>query len=311
MGYEKGGWSSYIPELTGPISQFDWCIAHPPQPGKTHVYEERRIEIAQVLRGGEACGAQTVLTADGFVAKFYDPMYYKFYDGILPGDKTDVTAYADRDYIREAAAYTELCDTPVYGEITPTYHGSWSMNIPIVAEVAEENLSTREVRLIIIGYISGTSMQALDTENLTWEERENIMIKVIEADIDLRFVGVRHDDFEPRNIMLSLPKGINTYDTDDLRVCIIDYAISFLSKDKGRKGPVPEVHNPLFYWTGADLWSDWGWLPPWKEATDWMWTIWGSGGKDGKYLAVERDPDSRLEKPKRARKLKFGSRIQT
>jgi hypothetical protein len=298
MGYEKRGWSSSIPEVTGTISQFEWCIAHPPEPGKTHADEERCIEITQVLRGGEACGAQIVLTADGFVAKIYDPMYYKFYDGFYLTDKANVTAYADKHYIKEAAAYTELRDTPIYGELTPTYHGSWTMNIPILAE---ETYSVREVRLIIVGHVPGTSMQALNTEDLTWKERENIMIKVIEADIDLRFVGVRHDDFEPRNIMLSLPEGVNTYDTDDLHVCIIDYAVSFLSKDKGRKGPVPEVHNPLFYWPGRDLWSDWGWLPPWEEAVDWMWTIWGNGGKGGKYLAVLRDPAHPLGEPKRIR----------
>jgi hypothetical protein len=29
-----------------------------------------------------------------------------------------------------------------------------------------------------------------------------------------------------------------------------------------------------------------------------MWKTWGNGGEDGKYVVVERDPDSRLGKPK-------------
>jgi hypothetical protein len=31
------------------------------------------------------------------------------------------------------------------------------------------------------------------------------MTKLIEADINLRFSGVRHDDLEPRNVMLAIP----------------------------------------------------------------------------------------------------------
>ncbi|OAL02304.1 hypothetical protein IQ06DRAFT_292994 [Phaeosphaeriaceae sp. SRC1lsM3a] len=295
MGYWEYGHNP--PKVTGNLSHFDYCIAHPPEPGRKHPEDERYIEIAKVLRGGEACGAQTVLTADGFVAKFFDPMYYDFNDGYWPGEKTNVTGYADKHYITEAGAYSELSRTSVYGSITPIYYGSWTTNVSVIVDGLEK---TREVRLVMVEYIPGTTMFDMDPRELTGKERENIMIKVIESKIDLLFVGVRHEDFEPRNIMLSLPDGSDTYEIDDFRLCVIDYAQCDLLKDDGPPNvPVAEVHNPLFYWSGQDRWSKWGWLPPRCEAQDWMWSIWGNGGRDERYLKVERDPQSRLAKPRR------------
>lgn len=262
----------------------------------TDTEDERCIEIAEVLRGGEACGAQTVLTADGFVAKFFDPMYYDFHDGNSLCEKVNVTGHAERHYITEAGVYSELRSTSIYGSITPIYHRSWTTNVGILHDGLEK---IREVRLVMMEYIPGKSLHSIDPRELTPKERENIMIKVIESDVDLLFAGVRYEDFEPRNIMLSSVQGTNTYETDDFRLCVIDYAACGLLKDDGPGAPASKVHKPLFYWAGQDRWSKWGWLPERHEAQDWMWNIWGDGGKGGKYLQVERDPKSRMGEPKR------------
>jgi serine/threonine protein kinase len=292
MGYKKR-WSP-IKEVTDDSSQLEWCLAHPPVPGTTFPMDERFIEIAKAVRIGDKCGAQVVLTTDGLIAKIYDPLYYDFYDDFFRDSRIDVVDYADRDYITEAAAYSELRNTLFPGSIMPAYHGSWTLNVPILDN---DRGKSREVRLIIMEHVTGTSMLDLDPSSLACHERENIMIKLIEADVALHFSGVRHDDLEPRNIVLSLSNTSKTYEDGSFRLCIIDFATCALSKDNGRKGPTPKAHNPLFYWVGRTLWSDWGWLPPRGEAADWMWKTWGNGGKNGKYVVAKRDPNSKLGKP--------------
>lgn len=295
MGYWRNPGRYVSPKVIGNPTQLELCLAHPPTPGITYAEETRCMEIAKIIRGGQDCGAQTVLTTDGLVAKIYDPLYYDYGGDHWKPSQAYVTGEADRHYITEVTAYSEFKGTPIQGGIMPAYHGSWTTDIPVLLDGCQR---TREVRLILIEYIPGTSMCNLNPTDLTWLERKNIMIKVIEAKIELSFIGLRHDDFETRNIMLSLPEGTNTYEAEDLRICIIDYAVSHLLKDSGRTSPVRERHNPLFYWAGQTRWSKLNWLPEQNEATDWMWTVWGSGGKDGKYMPVERDPDSSDGSPK-------------
>jgi serine/threonine protein kinase len=97
-------------------------------------------------------------------------------------------------------------------------------------------------------------------------ERENITFKLIEANIDLHFAGLRHDDLEPRNVILSFPDTISPsvgspfdlapYTNPNLRVCIIDFAMSAVLQIVNGTLPWQEYCNPLFFWPGADLWSD-------------------------------------------------------
>jgi hypothetical protein len=41
-----------------------------------------------------------------------------------------------------------------------------------------------------------------------------------------------------------------------------------------------------------------GWLPPEGKAIEWMRETWGNGGKEGKYVVVEKDPDDKFGRPK-------------
>jgi hypothetical protein len=70
--FEMGYWKRYrpVPKVPGESLQLDWRLAHPPVPGITHAADDRCIEIAKTIRVGEGCGAQVVLTTDGFIAKF-------------------------------------------------------------------------------------------------------------------------------------------------------------------------------------------------------------------------------------------------
>jgi hypothetical protein len=98
------------------------------------------------------------------------------------------------------------------------------------------------------------------------------MIKLIEADINLRFSGVRNDDLEPRNVMLSMPNSSTLFANRNLRLCIIDCACCGILKDKGCEGPHPLIRNPLYYWNGHSWWNDWDWLQPEENNMEWLWT---------------------------------------
>jgi serine/threonine protein kinase len=223
------------------------------------------IIIDKPIRVGEGRGAQVLLTNDGLVAKFYDPLFYKFHDSWFPGDKVNITVSADKDYVIEVAAYSAPCTTNFQGFTMPKYYGSWTVSVPVTVDGEQHD---REVRFILLEHAVGTCMLDIKPDDLAQEERDNIMFKLIEADIDLHFAGLRHDDLEPGNVILSLPdvascnvvstSNITPYVGPDLRVCIIDFADSALSEIVIGKLPRREYCNPLFHWPGADLWSDWG-----------------------------------------------------
>jgi hypothetical protein len=301
MGYDD--YSRDRPIVPDDALQLDWCLTHPPAPGITRTEDTRRIEIVKAIRTGEGCGAQVVLTADGYVAKVFDPLYYKFPDPMGVNWKVNVTDVAEEEYITEATVYSQLLDTSLQGSIMPKYYGSWSLNIPLVT-VGQQLY--REVRMIIIEYVTGISMLNIDPTTLTQQARENVMIKLIEGDIDLRFEGVLHDDLEPRNVILPTPESSFSYEDPGLRVCVIDFGWCALFRNQERIGPDPQFFNPLHYWISSAHWSDYGWLPPQEEAWDWMWKLWGNGGQDGKYVKAERDPDSARGKPKKPTKKDTG-----
>ena len=296
--YRDSGASEFL--VPGEVTQLEWCLKHPPKPGSTDVSETRNIVFKASIRTGDQRGAQVLLTENGLVAKIYDPLYYSFIDKEWSDEKLDVATEADQDYTIEAAAYSALQGSNLQGNIMPTYHGSWTTEIRTIID-GQQHL--RDVRIILLEHVDGTVMMDIDPDSLTQGERENVMCKVIEARTDLKLADLQHNDFEPRNIVLS-PRSsraqsapgleTTTLDCPDLRVCIIDYGRSYVAKTT----TVKDVYrNPLFDWAGGDIYCQYGWLPPREEATDWMWEMWGNGGRDGKYVKVERDLDDILGQP--------------
>ncbi|KAJ8111336.1 hypothetical protein OPT61_g6045 [Boeremia exigua] len=273
-------------------SQLDWCISHRPNPGTTFLEETCSLAIKSEIRTGIDCGTQLVLLENGLVAKIFDPMFYSHNDKEFVDLKVDVTTAADSDYATEAAAYSELKMQPVQGDIMPAFYDSWT--IKVTHYVGGEHI-TRDVRLILIEYISGEQMLDIEPENLQSKVREQIMIKVIEADYDLRYAGVCHQDLEPRNIMISLsPKHPMGF-----RLTLIDFGHSWVYRILFGGPPPNELRNPLFSWVGASLWSSYGWLPSSDEERDCgLWAIFGDG-RDGKYVKVEKDPNCSLGRPLR------------
>jgi hypothetical protein len=77
---------------------------NPPVPGTTISQDIRDISIDKPIRDGDSCGAQVLLTSEGLIAKFFDPLCYDF-ENKDRYEKANVTASADRDYVAETAAY--------------------------------------------------------------------------------------------------------------------------------------------------------------------------------------------------------------
>lgn len=287
-------------------SQLDWCLSHPPNTGGALTSEYCIIEIERPLRTGDDCGAQILLLTNGLVAKIYDPLYYNFhydYAWIQPKapQKRNVTLIADSEYTAETAAYAELGKTGSVGIVAPAFHGSWVFDVEVLH--VEGWTGFRQVQMILVEHVGGIGMLDIEPQDLTPVQRENIMAKVIEAETDLVVAGVRHGDFQPRNIILSrAASSLSRSSSDscsstdpalfadpDLRVCVVDFALcAILPSAEGGVASL-QCRNPLFHWADREVWSDCGWLPPCKEAKDWMWRLWGDGGKEGKYVAVEKD----------------------
>ncbi|KAJ4309208.1 hypothetical protein N0V94_009035 [Neodidymelliopsis sp. IMI 364377] len=273
------------------VQQVDWCLSHPPAPGNVCRNVSRTFTIQSTIRTGDEGGAQIVLIDNGMVAKIYDPVYYPFFDREFPSRMFDVAVMADSDYSVEAAAYLELQDSPLQGDTVPEYYGSWT--IEVTNEYQDEHI-TREVRLILVQHIAGVPMLDISPEDLLPEARENIMVKVAEADYDVRAAGVQHFDLEPRNIIIRTPTD---YTDPALRVTIVDFGRSLVYRVYSGQ-PLPQKYcNPLFTWSWASKWSSYGWLPrPNEDTVNKAWRLWGDG-KGGKYAAVKRNPRHLLGRP--------------
>lgn len=86
-------------------------------------------------------------------------------------------------------------------------------------------------------------MLEIDPDTLSKPEREDIMCKLIEAECDLRYYGVRHNDVSPRNGIIS---SATTLTDPGLRVTLVDYGSSVVFRIRCARPPLSELRNPLF-----------------------------------------------------------------
>ena len=277
------------------------CIKRPPAPGGAIGNATRSLKILDSIRTGIGQGAQIAKVvvagiADGFpiCAKFYDPYLWGLGD-------CDVDPFREVDgmYGREAAAYVKL--SALYGTVIPRYYGSFTCDLPVDG-------GFRSVRLILMDYIRGVSMASFDFDGgyeLPQSTRQNVMMKLIEADSAIAEEGVNHDDLAPRNVLLG-SSDPDQLQSSALRVTIIDFGVASFNY----LGPVCDKPvSPILRWQkhsylrstfGGYGWIDWDW-PSWTEKvwaespkygpiTDELRRYWIDGRSD--YLPVEDDKDS-------------------
>ncbi|RSL53798.1 hypothetical protein CEP54_010216 [Fusarium duplospermum] len=279
----------------------EWCLRYPPAETPPHPYaaETQTLEIVQGIACEDGRGAQIVRCHIGgdkdrsYVAKIYDPLYYSFEERGF-GFPVDVTYRADQDYSREAAAFEDLKANGADGRFSPRYYGSWTfdMLLPGTPPVF------RPVRLVLMEDIKGIDLWSImerDGANdgihtMPPEERLEIFAKAAEAETNLKFHGVIHKDFAPRNVMIveAVPgEGAGSHTP---RVVLIDFNNSacvnrpnFRDRQFYKKYPLPL--SPRYLWWGGCPNEFLHWVPDPHRSEDAVFDGW----------LVQRWPDPSAE----------------
>lgn len=167
--------------------------------------QSAQLAAAQVLRVTPTTnhGLPTNLT---LVAKLYDPLYFDH-----DQDDADPFLCVNRDYSLETAAYTAL--SKLQGTVIPRHYGSYSLEIPVDAT------KKRFVRLILIEFIPGNSIQQLNPPGFSQLELQTIMKAVVDAESLIYTHNVQHRDIHPRN-MLVAGKVIPSHSTCIIWKCV-------------------------------------------------------------------------------------------
>ncbi|KAH3940316.1 hypothetical protein HBH53_217780 [Parastagonospora nodorum] len=294
-----------LPDNWEKLSQLDSCLSRPFLGGRSITHATRTLTITSTIRSGYGRGAQILVINNNMVAKIYDPLYYKFineYDYTEP-----VICDADGDYLREAAAYTELQSSPAAVETTPIYHGSFTVETDTYV-TPSGGKEKRVVPLILIEYLRGQSMSSIKPHTLSDEVRSAITRKVIVAEIVILHAGVDHYDYCPRNIMLlNLDESPLTltedYINNHVQVKVIDFNISIVNahpshkyrrwyKSDAKAGRKPQ--SPIVRYHGQMI-EFYYWVPKSTSAEEWLWEQFHG---DERFRPVTWDPKNPLKSPK-------------
>ncbi|KAK5995185.1 hypothetical protein PT974_03582 [Cladobotryum mycophilum] len=250
-------------DVIAKFPQSEWCLQNPvaetaPAPHPTACTLRVTDEI--VCKDGH--GAQILLYhldqdyEKVYVAKIYDPLYYPF---------------VDKEFNQEAAAYEELRKAGVDGLLVPKYYGSWMINIAL-----ENPNVLRPVRMILMEWIQGVSMQSLITANVSWfssAQRLSIFARAMEVEAKVRFHGVYHKDFAPRNVLLVGPSP----ETQTPRVFLIDFNQSLVFSQPHAQFCNYKSTKPIsprcLYW-GQCPDEFWHWLPEPHRSKDPVFNEW-------------------------------------
>lgn len=263
------------------------CLDNPPPDTPPHPAQQMRsLKIIDQVACSDGRGPQIVTCyfvgheANLLVAKFYDPLYYDWWD-------YDPTYLADQDYSREAAAISRLSlvneaermgypgvREALEGSI-PTYHGCWTWRTSLL------NGQHRDVRMILMDHISFPTMKSLidsgDVEKIPVELRIDLFAKALEVYCWALFFGVDQRDLYPRNILVGV---------DQKQVVILDFSIARVrdlpnsnwTSSNGEPGGRPK--SPIEVLGGSlGVWYVDSWLPSdleYEEAQHaWFKKTWG------------------------------------
>jgi hypothetical protein len=265
------------------LSPLNRCLLHPPatgSPGTSTV----EFEISRPLKAGNDHKAQVVvvniLRVDSealngvttAVAKFYDPLYFDHSD-----DGEDPFICVNYFYPYEVASYNRLSD--LQGTVIPTFYGSYSLELPVPESSSSSKIATRSVRLILVELIHGSSMQDLNPQDFSQEERKRIVRDIIDGESAVFTRNIFLEDLHPRNVVVELCSS-NGSQSNIRRVVHIDFESTrqtryiWAAEDPaGEERQLPGTYiSPLLRWHKvwrkfnifAD-WIDWDY-EPWLEA---------------------------------------------
>jgi serine/threonine protein kinase len=283
------------------VSHEELCTSRQPLKGQTQHEFEKTFTITSTLRTGVDRGPQLVVVNDAMVAKIYDPLFYK------PDKHTDVFWNADKAYCSEAAAYQHLQESTAVSDIVPVYYGSWTFDIEtIVIHDGVSKIKTRPIRMILIEYVQGHCMVAVDPYSIPESTRTLILKQCIDAEILLNHAGVNHGDLSPRNIIVL---GLGP-DSSDIRVKIIDFDIALVlnhpnvsyrayhesRKQKWSQQWSDKLTSPIVrFFRNLAAFSCEGWCPNEDGGSD-QW-LWQNYAEDDRYATVQWDQNEKFARP--------------
>ncbi|KAL1849851.1 hypothetical protein VTK73DRAFT_9801 [Phialemonium thermophilum] len=273
----------------------------PPHPDKS----TRTLQVVEEIATGDRRGSQVVCCrADDcpdelLVAKIYDPLYYDYLD-------TDPVFEAEFHYSREAAAYKRLHMVGADGIHVPEYYGSWTFRMPFNGLALQSK--TREVRMILIEYIPGTSISSLLNNGVFTQHKEgrgakqkvrHLLVtqcridgieKHLQLDLKARLhvlrraaelytlllvIGVNQADLAYRNMLVTAVP-----DSGDPEIILTDLSHAFLlGTQRSTRPMLSEWPSPGRTAMFQD--PNWDWVPEFDKSDEkykaWVRTCWPEG----------------------------------
>ncbi|CAN6674725.1 hypothetical protein TRVA0_062S00474 [Trichomonascus vanleenenianus] len=190
------------------------------------------------------------------VAKAYDPVFMDDEGGFL-----DSFHMADEHYTHEVLAYEKLSE--FQGGPIPKFYGSFSLDVPT------PNERTREVRLILLEYTPGNSMQVLNAESFLQKDRQQMMKSVVDFEGSVYQRDIALSDLKPEHVIVTDPSY-----SRERPLVFVDFGFAIFDRildDRiARYGPEPflgQYISPILRWGvgGEDFacrfddWIDWEW----------------------------------------------------
>ncbi|KAM5441981.1 hypothetical protein MferCBS31731_002810 [Microsporum ferrugineum] len=174
-------------------------------------------------------------------------------------DKTMSTLFS----LLNIATHMRLHLTELQGTFIPEYYGSFTLELPV-----DGYQDKRLVRLTFIELVQGVPMRKLDPKDMSQQQRQQIMKRIIDAETAVFTRGMLHCDTFPRNIIINSDPGSNR------RVVLIDFDLSrpvlepFVPAELISLICLPGPASPLLRWHRLqwpylqrefDGWIDWDW----------------------------------------------------
>ncbi|PYH40217.1 uncharacterized protein BP01DRAFT_410950, partial [Aspergillus saccharolyticus JOP 1030-1] len=183
------------------------------RPPNDYGMKTMRLRVSDVLRVGDGWAAQLILVQEikttGFEVEMGPKLLAKLFDAKYLQPPFQRIDYARKQYKRECAAYRHLRLNHLQ-EYIPEFFGSWSTRI------VDSRGQERSVRMILTEYIRGHDMEHLRPSDFTTRERKEIMRQALAAETKFYACNFRHQDFFPRNVMV----------TPALEIVIIDFGLA-------------------------------------------------------------------------------------
>ncbi|PWY88292.1 hypothetical protein BO70DRAFT_420007 [Aspergillus heteromorphus CBS 117.55] len=194
-----------------------------------------------------------VPTDQDLVAKIYDPLSCEF-----DFDDEDPFLGVDYDYTHECGAYMHLSD--LQGAVIPKFFGSFTLKIAVGDRF-------RLIRLILIEKINGISMDRLNPESFTTEQRQTILKEIVDAESLLYERDVWHEDLYPRNVIIECSgKAVVRVTVVDLGKSVIGRSRNPLDRDEEQRYLPGVFISPLLRWNVYfrrqmffEDWINWAW----------------------------------------------------